>query len=362
MTAPLWFKAPFKILRLFVREKLRDRVYTVSLPQVSLLYFHSSIYLPFSTQTSANYFYYPLFCVFVSGLEQQLVAVERVKLGCAHPIIYGVDFFPLFFSLFCALFCCCYPLHTSSRTVRFRLECWPVNSRTRASDWAERARIHRKRASGVSLFCSVEQKREKKKKKIKGGGIVWVVGGVFFPSIWRFVWVYWFALHLDRKKRGKRSRKNRYNNVCLLCLVRCLLVDVALARGLAAERAGRQPQSGSRRLASLLLQIDDESRWGFVRHINRTQPTVSAFWDCHFWGGWSARRRGGTDQRSWTVLRRRRRRGGRGRNRRTRPVASRVCCSQAGKLPLSFPLFYLFPVRMKENQYDRKGKNIGVLL
>ena len=103
MTAPLWFKAPFKILRLFVREKLRDRVYTVSLPQVSLLYFHSSIYLPFSTQTSANYFYYPLFCVFVSGLEQQLVAVERVKLGCAHPIIYGVDFFPLFFSLFCVV-------------------------------------------------------------------------------------------------------------------------------------------------------------------------------------------------------------------------------------------------------------------
>ena len=26
VTAPLWFKAPFKILRLFVREKLRDRV------------------------------------------------------------------------------------------------------------------------------------------------------------------------------------------------------------------------------------------------------------------------------------------------------------------------------------------------
>lgn len=34
VTAPLWFKAPFKILRLFVREKLRDRVYTVSVPQV----------------------------------------------------------------------------------------------------------------------------------------------------------------------------------------------------------------------------------------------------------------------------------------------------------------------------------------
>ncbi|KAI5696273.1 hypothetical protein M8J75_010766 [Diaphorina citri] len=36
VTAPLWFKAPFKILRLFVREKLRDRVYTVSLPQLSV--------------------------------------------------------------------------------------------------------------------------------------------------------------------------------------------------------------------------------------------------------------------------------------------------------------------------------------
>ncbi|CAG0919033.1 unnamed protein product [Notodromas monacha] len=34
VTAPLWFKAPFKILRLFVREKLRDRVYTVSVPQL----------------------------------------------------------------------------------------------------------------------------------------------------------------------------------------------------------------------------------------------------------------------------------------------------------------------------------------
>lgn len=36
MTAPLWFKAPFKILRLFVREKLRERVFTVSVPQLSL--------------------------------------------------------------------------------------------------------------------------------------------------------------------------------------------------------------------------------------------------------------------------------------------------------------------------------------
>ncbi|XP_055843450.1 tyrosine-protein phosphatase non-receptor type 9 isoform X1 [Episyrphus balteatus] len=36
VTAPLWFKAPFKILRLFVREKLRERVFTVSVPTLSL--------------------------------------------------------------------------------------------------------------------------------------------------------------------------------------------------------------------------------------------------------------------------------------------------------------------------------------
>ena len=36
VTAPLWFKAPFKVLRLFVREKLRDRVFTVSTPQVAM--------------------------------------------------------------------------------------------------------------------------------------------------------------------------------------------------------------------------------------------------------------------------------------------------------------------------------------
>lgn len=37
MTAPLWFRAPFRILRLFVREKLRDRVFTVSVPQVKVI-------------------------------------------------------------------------------------------------------------------------------------------------------------------------------------------------------------------------------------------------------------------------------------------------------------------------------------
>jgi tyrosine-protein phosphatase non-receptor type 9 len=32
--APLWFKAPFKILRLFVREKLRDRVLMITTAQL----------------------------------------------------------------------------------------------------------------------------------------------------------------------------------------------------------------------------------------------------------------------------------------------------------------------------------------
>lgn len=36
VTAPLWFKAPFKILRLFVREKLRERVFTVSISTLNL--------------------------------------------------------------------------------------------------------------------------------------------------------------------------------------------------------------------------------------------------------------------------------------------------------------------------------------
>ncbi|XP_052752201.1 tyrosine-protein phosphatase non-receptor type 9 isoform X2 [Galleria mellonella] len=36
VTAPLWFKAPFGILRLFVREKLRERVHTVSAPQLGV--------------------------------------------------------------------------------------------------------------------------------------------------------------------------------------------------------------------------------------------------------------------------------------------------------------------------------------
>ncbi|XP_002106580.3 tyrosine-protein phosphatase non-receptor type 9 [Drosophila simulans] len=36
VTAPLWFKALIKILRLFVRKKLRERVFTVSVPQLAL--------------------------------------------------------------------------------------------------------------------------------------------------------------------------------------------------------------------------------------------------------------------------------------------------------------------------------------
>ena len=33
VAAPLWFKAPFKVLQLFVREKLRDRIYTGELAE-----------------------------------------------------------------------------------------------------------------------------------------------------------------------------------------------------------------------------------------------------------------------------------------------------------------------------------------
>lgn len=36
VTAPLWFKAPFRILQLFVREKLRDRVHMVNAGQLPL--------------------------------------------------------------------------------------------------------------------------------------------------------------------------------------------------------------------------------------------------------------------------------------------------------------------------------------
>ncbi|CAG2122561.1 unnamed protein product, partial [Medioppia subpectinata] len=34
--APIWFRAPFKILRLFVREKLRDRVFMVNVSQLGI--------------------------------------------------------------------------------------------------------------------------------------------------------------------------------------------------------------------------------------------------------------------------------------------------------------------------------------
>lgn len=55
MTAPLWFKAPFKILRLFVREKLRDRVYTVSANQLSLHVPHQSLPRHLGGQQEVNH-------------------------------------------------------------------------------------------------------------------------------------------------------------------------------------------------------------------------------------------------------------------------------------------------------------------
>ncbi|XP_032582024.1 tyrosine-protein phosphatase non-receptor type 9 [Drosophila sechellia] len=45
VTAPLWFKALIKILRLFVRKKLRERVFTVSVPQLALHVPHKTLSL-----------------------------------------------------------------------------------------------------------------------------------------------------------------------------------------------------------------------------------------------------------------------------------------------------------------------------
>jgi len=67
VTAPLWFKAPFKILRLFVREKLRDRVFTVSIPQVSIycvkiqfdVLFYFLLWHPVSFSVSTVEFFFP---------------------------------------------------------------------------------------------------------------------------------------------------------------------------------------------------------------------------------------------------------------------------------------------------------------
>jgi len=45
VTAPMWFRAPFKILRLFVKEKLRDRVgwIKVTLSLCSALWEHFAL-------------------------------------------------------------------------------------------------------------------------------------------------------------------------------------------------------------------------------------------------------------------------------------------------------------------------------
>ncbi|XP_037083078.1 tyrosine-protein phosphatase non-receptor type 9-like isoform X1 [Pollicipes pollicipes] len=55
VTAPLWFRAPFKILRLFVREKLRDRVWTVSRPQLSLHIARESLPVQFGGTLHADH-------------------------------------------------------------------------------------------------------------------------------------------------------------------------------------------------------------------------------------------------------------------------------------------------------------------
>ncbi|ELU07177.1 hypothetical protein CAPTEDRAFT_228741 [Capitella teleta] len=55
VTAPLWFKAPFKIIRLFVREKLRDRVYTINILQLPVHIPLSSLPLRFGGKMEVSH-------------------------------------------------------------------------------------------------------------------------------------------------------------------------------------------------------------------------------------------------------------------------------------------------------------------
>uniref|UniRef100_A0A2R5L652 Putative tyrosine-protein phosphatase non-receptor type 9-like isoform x1 n=2 Tax=Ornithodoros turicata TaxID=34597 RepID=A0A2R5L652_9ACAR len=63
VSAPLWFKAPFKILRLFVREKLRDRVITVGLDQIGLHIPYSALPRELGGNLSLNHKAWLLHCL-----------------------------------------------------------------------------------------------------------------------------------------------------------------------------------------------------------------------------------------------------------------------------------------------------------
>ena len=53
VTAPMWFKAPFKVMRLFVREKLRDRVSIQKLSILTVTVIYSVRILAYRHRTNA---------------------------------------------------------------------------------------------------------------------------------------------------------------------------------------------------------------------------------------------------------------------------------------------------------------------
>lgn len=83
VTAPLWFKAPFKILRLFVREKLRERVYTVSVSQLQAHIPRESLPAPLGGSLVLDH---------DGWLEQCLTSMSATRETSPLPL-YGNQFF-----------------------------------------------------------------------------------------------------------------------------------------------------------------------------------------------------------------------------------------------------------------------------
>ncbi|CRL08119.1 CLUMA_CG020881, isoform A [Clunio marinus] len=71
VTAPLWFKAPFKILRLFVREKLRDRVFIVSVPQLNLHFPKESLPINLGGTLEVEHFKWLKYCDHLMTIQNQ---------------------------------------------------------------------------------------------------------------------------------------------------------------------------------------------------------------------------------------------------------------------------------------------------
>ncbi|XP_053670970.1 tyrosine-protein phosphatase non-receptor type 9 [Anopheles nili] len=80
VTAPLWFKAPFKILRLFVREKLRERVFTVSIPQLSLHVPRDSLPVRLGGSLEVNHSSWLLHCYkSMTNREEEIIVASDLQ-------------------------------------------------------------------------------------------------------------------------------------------------------------------------------------------------------------------------------------------------------------------------------------------